>query len=272
MTDKTKLIMVETLLVILLILLSSSIKVIVGASPKSALGQKEQDGNLSFIKHLNSSSYSELVEDERFVYEIASAVREVGNAIISNSSLCSIINDIDRCDLVALSLTNYLSGYNFEDAISKVDGARDRLADFQGNPSFEALDGFAKANSDVAKSLHELLINADNGLEGIANLSDDDNNRDDSVSSTSILSIILIEAGRITNNNDWISSGERLMTVINNFEQKYSDINIITGIANSVNVDALSRNEFGFYAIGFAIASTLIAIGIIIQLLLRGKK
>jgi hypothetical protein len=260
--------MVETSLVILLL----SINVIVGTSPKSASGQKEQDRNLSFIKHLNPSSYSELLEDERFVHEIVSAVRDVGNAIISNSSLCSIINDIDRCDLVALSLTNYLSDYNFEDAISKIDGAKNRLADFQQNPSFEALDGFALANSNVAKSLYELLIKASNDLEGIPNLPDDGNNRDDAVSSTSTLSIILIEAGRMTNNDGWISFGERLMTVISNFEQKYSDINAITGIVNSVDVDALPRNEFGFYAIGFGIASMLIAVGIIIQLLLRRKK
>jgi hypothetical protein len=83
--------------------------------------------------------------------------------------------------------------------------------------------------------------------------------------------MILSEAGRITNNDHWISFGERLTTLINNFEQKYSEINVITGIANSVDADSLPRNEFGFYAIGFGIAGGLIVTGIIIQLLLRRK-
>jgi hypothetical protein len=87
---------------------------------------------------------------------------------MSNSSLCYIVDDIDRCDSVALSLTNYLSDYSFEDATSKIDKSKDRLADFQQNPTFEALDGLAKANSDVAKSLHELLIKAGSSLDGIA--------------------------------------------------------------------------------------------------------
>jgi hypothetical protein len=270
LSDKNKLLMMETSLVILLLLSSN---VIVGTPPsKSTSGQEEQDRNLSFIKNLNSSSYAELVEDERFVHEIASGVREVGNAIISNSSLCSIIDDIGRCHIVALSLTSYLSDYNFEDAISKIARAKNRLADFQQNPVFETLDGFAKANSDVAKSLYELLIKTSNSLEGIANLPDNGNNGDEAQSSTSTLSIILIEAGRMTNNDGWISFGERLMTVISNFEQKYSDINAITGIVNSVDVNSLPRNEFGFYAIGFGIASILIAVGIFIQLLLRRKK
>jgi hypothetical protein len=270
LSDKNKLLMMETSLVILLLLSSN---VIVGTPPsKSTSGQEEQDRNLSFIKNLNSSSYAELVEDERFVHEIASAVREVGNAIISNSSLCSVIDDIGRCDIVALSLTSYLSDYNFEDAISKIDRAKKGLADFQQNPVFETLDGFAKANSDVAKSLYELLIKASSSLEGIANLPGNGNNGDEAQSSTSTLSLILIEAGRMTNNDAWISFGERLMTVIGNFEQKYSDINAITGIVNSADVSSLPRNEFGFYAIGFGIASILIAVGIFIQLLSRRKK
>jgi hypothetical protein len=83
---------------------------------------------------------------------------------------------------------------------------------------------------------------------------------------------ILIEAGRITNNDHWTSFGKRLTTLVSNFEQKYSEINAITGIANSVDADSLPHNEFGFYAIGFGIASGLIIIGIIIQLVLRRKK
>jgi hypothetical protein len=272
LSDKNKLLMMETSLVILLLLLLSS-NIIVGTLPsKSTSGQEEQDTNLSFIRNLNSSSYAELVEDERFVHEIASAVREAGNAIISNSSLCSVIDDKGRCDIVALSLTSYLSDYNFEDAISKIDRAKERLADFQQNPVFETLDGFAKANSDVAKSLYELLIKTSSSLERIANLPDTSNNGDEAQSSTSTLSIILIEAGRMTNNDSWISYGERLMTVISNFEQKYSEINAITDIVNSVDVNSLPRNEFGFYPIGFGIASILIAVGIFIQLLLRRKK
>jgi hypothetical protein len=233
--------------------------------------QKEEDSNLSFIKNLNPSSYSRLVEDVHFVQKIASAVREVGNAIMSNPSLCSVTDDIDRCGLVSLSLTNYLSDYNFENAISKMDEAKNLLADFQKNPTFEGLDGFAKANSDIAKSLYELLTKANSILEGIDKLHDDDNHNDVSYSSTT-LSIILIEAGQMTNNNEWISFGQKLMTLISNFEQKYSEINAITSIVNSVDVGSLPRNEFGFYVIGFGIAGTLVAVGIIIQSLLRRRK
>jgi hypothetical protein len=116
---------------------------------------------------MNPSSYSKVVEDESLIREIASAVRGVGNTIMSNSSLCFIIDDIDRCDSVALSLTSYLSDLtpNFKDATSKIDEIKDRLADFQQYPTFEVLDGFTKANSDVAKSLYELSIKAGNGLE-----------------------------------------------------------------------------------------------------------
>jgi hypothetical protein len=267
---------VEEMLVILL--LSTNIIIIIAIiSPfQSALGQKqegeqqEEDSNLSFIKNLNPSSYSKIVEDVHFVQKIASAVREVGNAIMSNPSLCSITDDIDRCGLVALSLTNYLSDYNFENAISKMDEAKNLLAEFQENPTFEGLDGFAKANSDIAKSLYELLTEANSILEGIDKLHD--NNNDEAASSSSTLSIILIEAGQMTNNNEWISFGQRLMTLISNFEQKYSEINAITGIVNSVDVGSLPRNEFGFYVIGFGIAGTLVAVGIIIQLLLRRRK
>jgi hypothetical protein len=267
---------VEEMLVILL--LSTNIIIIIAIiSPfQSASGQKqegeqqEEDSNLSFIKNLNPSSYSKIVEDVHFVQKIASAVREVGNAIMSNPSLCSITDDIDRCGLVALSLTNYLSDYNFENAISKMDEAKNLLAEFQENPTFEGLDGFAKANSDIAKSLYELLTEANSILEGIDKLHD--NNNDEAASSSSTLSIILIEAGQMTNNNEWISFGQRLMTLISNFEQKYSEINAITGIVNSVDVGSLPRNEFGFYVIGFGIAGTLVAVGIIIQLLLRRRK
>jgi hypothetical protein len=82
----------------------------------------------------------------------------------------------------------------------------------------------------------------------------------------------LIEAGQMANNNEWIYFGQRLMTLFSNFEQKYSKINAITGIVNSVDVGSLPRNEFGFYVIGFGIAGTLVAVGIIIQLLLRRRK
>jgi hypothetical protein len=133
-------------------------------------------------------------------------------------------------------------------------GSRDRLAEFQRNPSFEALDGFAKANSDVAKSMYELLIKATTRLDGTRNSLPYDGNRNESLDSTSELSMMLIEAGQVTHNDVWISLGERLMTAISNFEQKYSDINSITHIVNSVDVDSLPRNEFEFYAIGFAIA------------------
>jgi hypothetical protein len=267
--------------ILVILLLSTSVIIIAIISPfQSASGQKqegeqqeEEDSNLSFIRNLNPSSYSKVVEDVHFVQEISSAVREVGNAIMSNSSLCSIIDDINRCGLVALSLTNYLSDYNFENAISKMDEAKNLLADFQENPTYEGLDGFAKANSDIAKSLYELLTEANSILEGIDKLRDDGNNSDEAASSSSsTLSIILIEAGQMTNNNEWISFGQRLMTLISNFEQKYSEINAITGIVNSVDVGSLPRNEFEFYVIGFGIAGTLVAVGIIIQLLLRRKK
>jgi hypothetical protein len=268
---------VEEMLVILLLSTNIIIIIIAIISPfQSASGQKqegeqqEEDSNLSFIKNLNPSSYSKIVEDVHFVQKIASAVREVGNAIMSNPSLCSITDDIDRCGLVALSLTNYLSDYNFENAISKMDEAKNLLAEFQENPTFEGLDGFAKANSDIAKSLYELLTEANSILEGIDKLHN--NNNDEAASSSSTLSIILIEAGQMTNNNEWISFGQRLMTLISNFEQKYSEINAITGIVNSVDVGSLPRNEFGFYVIGFGIAGTLVAVGIIIQLLLRRRK
>jgi hypothetical protein len=267
--DKNKLLMVAKSLVIIIILVSMN--VVITISSRSASGQEDQDKNLAFVKDLNPSSYSKVVEDESLIREIASAVRKVGNTIISNSSQCSIIDDIDRCDSVALSLINYLSDYNFEDATSKIDEAKDRLADFQQNPTFEALDGFAKANSDVAKSL-ELLIKASSSLEVIDSLLGDGNDRDVTASTTSTISMILIEAGRITNNDHWTSFGKRLTTLVSNFEQKYSEINAITGIANSVDADSLPHNEFGFYAIGFGIAGGLIVIGIIIQLVLRRKK
>jgi len=266
---------------LVILLLSTNIIIIIAIiSPfQSASGQKqeveqqEEDSNLSFIKNLNPSSYSKVVEDVHFVQKIASAVREVGNAIMSNPSLCSITDDIDRCGLVALSLTNYLSDYNFENAVSKMNEAKNLLAEFQENPTFEGLDGFAKANSDIAKSLYELLTEANSILEGIDKLHDDDNNNsNEAASSSSTLSIILIEAGQMTNNNEWISFGQRLMTLFSNFEQKYSEINAITGIVNSVDVGSLPRNEFGFYVIGFGIAGILVAVGIIIQLLLRRRK
>ena len=114
------------------------------------------------------------------------------------------------------------------------------------------------------------MIKASNGLEGIDSLSGGD--RDVAGSPVSTISRILIDAGMIINNDHWTSFGERLSTLVSNFEQKYSEINAITGIANSVDVDSLPRNEFGFYAIGFGIAGGLIVIGIMIQLLLRRKK
>ncbi len=61
------------------------------------------------------------------------------------------------------------------------------------------------------------------------------------------------------------------MTLMSNFEQKYSEINAITGITNSVEVDSLPHNDSGFYTIGFGIAGVLIAAGILIQLLLRNN-
>jgi hypothetical protein len=158
------------------ILLVSMI-VIIFISPKSALGQQEQeqDTSLSFIKQLNSSSYTKVAEDERSVHEIAYAIQEVGKAMMSNSSLCSIIQVIDRCDPIALSLTRYLNDYNFENAYSKTEEAKNQLADFQRIPSFDTLNSFAYANSDVAKSLYELLIKASIPLEGINNLSGNSN-------------------------------------------------------------------------------------------------
>jgi hypothetical protein len=44
--------------------------IIIFILPKSALGQQEQgqDKSLSFIKHLNSSSYTKVAEDQRFVH------------------------------------------------------------------------------------------------------------------------------------------------------------------------------------------------------------
>ena len=195
----------------------------------------------------------------------------MGNTIMSNSSLCYIVDDIDRCDSVALSLTNYLRDYSFEDATSKIDKSKDRLADFQQNPTFEALDGFTKANSDVAKGLYDLLVKA-SSLDGVDILPSDGNDENVTASHTSTLSMILIEAGRITNNDHWKSFGERITSLVSNFEQKYSEINAITGIANSVDADSLPRNQFGFYTIGFGIAGGLIAVGIIIQLLLRRKR
>ena len=173
--DKNKLLMVAKSLVIIILV---SMNVVITISSRSASGQEDQDKNLAFVKDLNPSSYSKIVEDESLIREIASAVREVGNTIMSNSSLCSIIDDIDSCDSVALSLTSYLSDYNFEDATSKIDEAKDRLADFQQYPTFEALDGFAKANSDVAKSLYELLIKSSSSLEEIGRLPGNGNNRD----------------------------------------------------------------------------------------------
>lgn len=257
--------MVETSLVITTLLLSMNV-----VMPGSASGQEDQDRNLAFVKNLNPSSYSKVVEDESLIHEMAIAVREVGNTIMSNSSLCPIIDDIGSCDSVALSLTNYLSDYNFEDATSKSDEVKERLTDFQQNPTFEALNGFTKANSDVAKSLYELLIKAGSRLDGIDSLPGDGNDKDRAAGSTSTLSMILIEAGRITNNDNWISFGERLTTFVSNFEQKYSEINAITGIANSVDAGSLPRN--GFYTLGFGIAGGLIVVGIIIQLLLRKKQ
>lgn len=212
------------------------------------------------------------MEDEYDVNEIAMAVREVGKAIMANSSLCSIINDFSSCNIVALSLTGYLSDFNFDDAVSKSYGARDRLAEFQSNPSFETLEGFASANSDVAKSMYELLTRTTTGSDATDNILSDDGNRNDSLGSTSALSMILIEAGQVTQNDAWVSDGERLMTVISNFEQKYTDINSITHIVNSIDAASLPRNEFGFYAIGFAVAGVLIAGGITIQLLLKRRK
>jgi hypothetical protein len=243
--------------------------VITSISPKSALGQQEQDKSLAFIRHLNSSSYSKVAEDEHFVHEIVNTIQEVGNAMMSNSSLCPIIQDIDRCDLIALSLTSYLNDYNFENAISKTEEAKDRLADFQQNPTFETLNGFAHANSDVAKSLYELLIKVNIPLEGINNLNE---RSGENVSSTAELSRILIEAGQVANNESWISSGEILMTLMSNFEQKYQNINAITGIINSVEVDSLPHNESGFYVIGFGVAGALMTAGILIRMLSKRKK
>lgn len=250
------------------ILLFSMI-VIISILPKSALGQQEQDKGLSFIRHLNSSSYTKVGEDERFVQEIVYAIREVGDAMMSNSSLCSIIQDIDRCDPIALSLATYLSDYDFENANSKTEEAKNRLADFQNSPSFESLNSFAHANSDVAKSLYELLIKASIPLEGINSLNE---RSSENISSIAEISRILIEGGQIANNDSWISSGEILMTVLSNFEQKYQNINAITGIINSVEVDSLPRNESGFYVIGFGVAGALMIAAILIRLLSKRKK
>jgi ribosomal protein S8 len=238
-----------------------------------ASGQKEEDINLSFIEDLNQSSYSKLVEDEYDVNEIATALREVGNAMMSNSSLCSIIDSRDSCNTLALSLSGYLSDFNFEEGVSKLYGARDLLAEFQMNPSFEALDGFAKANSEAAKSMYELLVKATTPLDGMDNLFlPTDGSRNETQGSTSSLSTILIEAGRSTQNDAWVTMGERLMTAISNFEQKYNDVNSITDIANSADVASLPRNEFQLYAIGFTVAGVLIGGGFIIRLLLKRKK
>jgi hypothetical protein len=268
--NQNKFLVGKILLVTLLLLLSMN--VVISNSPKSVSGQQRQDDSLSFIKHLNSSSYFELAEDERFVREITFEIREVGNAMITNSSLCSIIDDIDRCDSVALSLTNYLINYNFEDAISKIGEAKNRLTDFQQNPTFETLNSFAKANSDVAKSLYDLLVKATISSEGLNILNGNVSINAEAGSVTSELSRILMDAGQLTKNNSWISSGESLITLMSNFEQKYSDINAITGITNTVEVDSLPRNDSGLYAIGFGVAGALIAAGIIIQVLLRRKK
>lgn len=258
----------ETSLVLTIWLLSMN--VITTISPRPASGQEDQDNNLSLLRDLNPSSYSKVVEDESSMNEVGSAVREVGNTMMSDSSLCSILDDPDRCDSIALSLANYLSDYDFEDATDEIDEVKDRLADFQQNPTFETLDGFTKANSDVAKGMYELLIKASSWDDNI--LPSDSNGGDVTVSPTSTLSMTLIEAGRITNNDHWISFGERITPLVSNFEQKYSEINAITGIANSVDADSLPRNQFGFYAIGFGIAAGLIAVGFIIQLLLRRKR
>lgn len=246
------------------------IVIIFSNSPQSALGQQEEDMSLSFIRHLNSSSYTKVEEDERFVHEIVYTIRDVGDAMMmSNSSLCSIIQDIDKCDPIALSLTSYLNDYNFENAISKTEEAKNRLADFQNNPSFETLNSFAHANSDVAKSLYELLIKASIPLEGINSLNE---RGSENVSSTAEISRILIEAGHMVNNDSWIYSGEMLMTVLSNFEQKYQNINAITGIVNSVEVGSLPHNESGFYVIGFGVAGVLVTAGILIRLLSKRNK
>jgi hypothetical protein len=255
--------------ILLLFMLLSMIVIIISIWPKSALGQQEQDKSLSFIRHLNSSSYTKVAEDEHFVHEIVYAIREVGDAMKSNSSLCTIIQDIDKCDPIALSLTTYLTDYNFENAYSETEEAKNRLADFQHNPSVESLNDFARANSDVAKSLYELLIKASIPLEGINSLNE---RGSENVSSTAEISRILIEAGHMVNNDSWISSGEILMTVLSNFEQKYQNINAITGIINSVEVNSLPRNESGLYAIGFGVAGVLVIAGILIRLLSKRNK
>ena len=183
---------------IFLFLFLSMIVIIFFNSPQSALGQQEEAMSLSFIRHLNSSSYTKVAEDERLVHEIAYAIREVGDTMMSNSSLCSIIQNIERCDTIALSLTNYLNNYNFENAISKTEEAKNRLADFQHNPSFETLNSFARANSDVAKSLYELMMKASIPLEGINSLNE---RSSENISSTAEISRILIEAGHMVNND-----------------------------------------------------------------------
>ena len=80
-------------------LLLLSMNIFIAISLRSASRQEDQDKNLTFVKDLNPS-YSKVVEDKSLIREIAFAVREVGNTIMSNSSLCSIMDDIDRCDSV----------------------------------------------------------------------------------------------------------------------------------------------------------------------------
>ena len=60
--------------------------------------------------------------------------------------------------------------------------------------------------------------------------------------------------------NHWTSFGERLSTLVSNFEQKYSEINAITGIANSVDVDScnLIDNAIKFTKEGAITISTKI--------------
>ena len=71
--DKNKFLVVKKSLVIIIL---GSMNVVITISPRSASGQEIQDKNLAFVKDLNPSSYSKVVEDESLIREIASAVRE----------------------------------------------------------------------------------------------------------------------------------------------------------------------------------------------------
>jgi hypothetical protein len=63
--DKNKLLVVKKSLVIIILV---SINIFIAISPRSASGQEDQDKNLAFVKDLNPSSYSKVVEDCRLLF------------------------------------------------------------------------------------------------------------------------------------------------------------------------------------------------------------